>query len=97
MGLGQHIGLQPGEVALPVPTLANPHVQQMRVNSCVVSLQQPPLNGLSCRETHTHTRMCNSTVRQPQIIFIFNYILQFTRYNFLMLDYVFTVKCCISV
>lgn len=53
MSLRQHVGLQLGKVALLVPTLANPHVQQMRVYSCVVGLQQPSLNGLCCRETHT--------------------------------------------
>lgn len=55
LSMRQHVGLQLGEVALLVAALADPHVQQMGVDGRVVGLQQPSLDGLSFRETHTRT------------------------------------------
>lgn len=51
LSLCKHISLQLREVALLVTTLANPHVQQVGVYGCVVSLQQSALNSLSCGDT----------------------------------------------
>lgn len=49
----ENIGLQLGKVARLVATLADPHVQEVRVYGGVVGLQQPALNGLSCTGAHT--------------------------------------------
>ena len=46
MSLCQYISLQPGEAALLVSTLADPHVQQVGVDGRGVNLQQPAFHGL---------------------------------------------------
>lgn len=53
LSLCEHVGLQLGEVALLMTTLADPHVQQVGVYGRVVGLQQPALNVLSFRDKHS--------------------------------------------
>lgn len=50
----KHICLQFRKVARLVTALTNPHVQQVGVYGCVISLQQSTLNGLSCGDKHRH-------------------------------------------
>lgn len=62
LSLCEHVGLQLWKVALLVATLSDPHVQQVGVYGCVVSLQQSALNGLGCTDTRTAWLTSNSSV-----------------------------------
>ena len=57
LSLCKHISLQLRKVARLVTTLADPHVQQVRVYGCVVGLQQPALDGLGCRDKHSYVKI----------------------------------------
>lgn len=56
---GKHIRLEFGEKALLVFSLANLHIQQVRMDGRVIDLSQPLLNGLGWRaENKAQVKCC---------------------------------------
>lgn len=64
--LCKHVGLQSGEISRVMPALPDLHVQQVGVYGRVVRLQQPALDGLSCKNKKMQNSISTYCSKEPQ-------------------------------